>query len=173
MKYKVIDLFAGVGGMSLGFEMAGFDVVLANEYDKDIATAYKKNHSSTKMINEDITKLDLQSVFEQYKGNIDVIIGGPPCQGFSQKGKRKTIHDERNFLFKYYVKDMHQKENSYIKAFESKVIMYLFEDVMKMRPENIFIGHHKKNGKMIFSEICKAFEQDGEGIFGIEDLENI
>lgn len=45
MKYKVIDLFAGVGGMSLGFEMAGFDVVLANEYDKDIATAYKKNHS--------------------------------------------------------------------------------------------------------------------------------
>ena len=74
MKYKVIDLFAGVGGMSLGFEMAGFDVVLANEYDKDIATAYKKNHSSTKMINEDITKLDLQSVFEQYKGNIDVII---------------------------------------------------------------------------------------------------
>ena len=104
MKYKVIDLFAGVGGMSLGFEMAGFDVVLANEYDKDIATAYTKNHSSTKMINEDITKLDLQSVFEQYKGNIDVIIGGPPCQGFSQKGKRKTIHDERNFLFKYYVK---------------------------------------------------------------------
>ena len=61
----------------------------------------------------------------------------------------------------------------YIKAFESKVIMYLFEDVMKMRPENIFIGHNKKNGKMIFSEICKAFEQDGEGIFGIEDLENI
>ena len=71
------------------------------------------------------------------------------------------------------LKDMHQKENSYIKAFESKVIMYLFEDVMKMRPENIFIGHHKKNGKMIISEICKAFEQDGEGIFGIEDLVNI
>lgn len=71
------------------------------------------------------------------------------------------------------LKDMHQKENSYIKAFESKVIMYLFEDVMKMRPENIFIGHHKKNGKMIFSEICKAFEQEGEGIFGIEDLGNI
>ena len=44
------------------------------------------------------------------------------------------------------LKDMHQKENNYIKAFESKVIMYLFEDVMKMRPENIFIGHHKKNG---------------------------
>lgn len=47
MKYKVIDLFAGVGGMSLGFEMAGFDVVLANEYDKDIATAYLR----TVMIN--------------------------------------------------------------------------------------------------------------------------
>lgn len=68
---------------------------------------------------------------------------------------------------------MHQKENSYIKAFESKVIMYLFEDVMKMRPENIFIGHHKKNGKMIFSEICKAFEQDGEGIFGMSHLSGV
>ena len=71
------------------------------------------------------------------------------------------------------LKDMHQKENNYIKAFESKVIMYLFEDVMKMRPENIFIGHYNKNGKMIFSEICKAFEQDGESIFGNEDFENI
>lgn len=104
MKHKVIDLFAGVGGMSLGFEMAGFDVVLANEYDKDIADAYKKNHKTTEMINEDITKLDLQLVFAPYVGKIDVIIGGPPCQGFSQKGQRKTIHDERNFLFKYYVK---------------------------------------------------------------------
>ncbi len=71
------------------------------------------------------------------------------------------------------LQDMHQKEEDFIRAFESKVIMYLFEDVMKMRPENIFVGHHKNNGKMIFSEICKAFERDGEGIFGIGDLEHI
>lgn len=101
---KVIDLFAGVGGMSLGFEMAGFEVVLANEYDKEIAVAYAKNHPNTKMIAEDITSLSLEEVVSKYRGEeVDVIIGGPPCQGFSQKGQRKTINDERNFLFKYYV----------------------------------------------------------------------
>ena len=104
MKPTVIDLFAGVGGLSLGFENCGFDVVLANEYDASIATAYEINHKDTKMICGDITSLDLGKVFSDYRGNIDVVIGGPPCQGFSQKGQRKTIHDERNFLFKYYVK---------------------------------------------------------------------
>lgn len=104
MKPKVIDLFAGVGGMSLGFEKSGFDVVLANEYDPSIANAYQINHKKTKMICGDITKIDFDDVFSNYIGKIDVVIGGPPCQGFSQKGQRKTINDERNFLFKYYVK---------------------------------------------------------------------
>ena len=100
----VIDVFAGVGGLSLGFEAAGFDVVLANEYDSSIADAYQRNHKKTHMVVGDITKIDFQEVFSPYAGKIDVVIGGPPCQGFSQKGMRKTIHDERNFLFKYYVK---------------------------------------------------------------------
>lgn len=101
---KVIDLFAGVGGLSYGFMQAGFDVVLANEIDATIAMSYSKNHPFTKMINKDITKLEISKIFKLYKNNIDVIVGGPPCQGFSQKGKRKTIHDERNFLFRYYFK---------------------------------------------------------------------
>lgn len=104
MKPTVIDLFSGVGGLSLGFEQAGFHVVLANEYDNEIAAAYKKNHDETQMVVGDITKLDIDKTFGPFVGKIDVIVGGPPCQGFSQKGQRKTIHDERNFLFKYYVK---------------------------------------------------------------------
>lgn len=103
MKPTVIDLFSGVGGLSLGFEQQGFDIVVANEYDESIAMAYKENHKSTKMIVGDITSLDLDAIFGEYVGTIDVVIGGPPCQGFSQKGQRKTIHDSRNFLFKYYV----------------------------------------------------------------------
>lgn len=103
MKPRVIDLFAGVGGLSLGFEKKGFDVVLANEYDASIAASYIANHKKTKMIVGDITSLDLEETFGKYAGTVDVVIGGPPCQGFSQKGQRKTIHDERNFLFKYYV----------------------------------------------------------------------
>lgn len=102
MKPTMIDLFSGVGGLSLGFEMAGFTVVLANEYDESIAKAYVQNRPHTKMIVNDITKLPIDSTFSPYRNKVDLIVGGPPCQGFSQKGKRKTIHDERNFLFKYY-----------------------------------------------------------------------
>ena len=102
IKPKVIDLFAGVGGLSLGFEMAGFDVVLSNEYDSSIANAYIKNRKNANMIIADITKLAIEETFVAYVGQTDVIIGGPPCQGFSQKGQRKSIDDNRNFLFKYF-----------------------------------------------------------------------
>lgn len=103
MVNKVIDLFSGVGGMSLGFEKENFEVVLANEYDKTIAESYKKNHPNTKIIVDDISKLNLEEEFRKFTNKISVIIGGPPCQGYSQKGSRKTIKDERNFLFRYFV----------------------------------------------------------------------
>lgn len=99
---KVIDLFSGVGGLSLGFRAEGFEVILANESDKEIADSYRRNHPNTLMINEDITKLDIEGSFGEFKGSIDGIIGGPPCQGLSQKGKRETIRDSRNFLFLYF-----------------------------------------------------------------------
>ena len=78
----------------------------------------------------------------------------------------ETRSDEDNNI----LAEICKKEISYMKAFESKVIMYLFEDVMKMRAEKIFIDYAQKKGKMIFSEICKAFEEDGEHIFGIVDI---
>lgn len=103
MKPKVIDLFAGVGGLSLGFKMAGFDIVLANEFDESIAKSYKYNHPETEVIVEDITKISHKDVFTNFKEKIEVVIGGPPCQGFSQKGQRKSINDDRNYLFKQFV----------------------------------------------------------------------
>lgn len=102
MKPTVIDLFAGVGGLSLGFEMAGFDVVLANEYDSSIAEAYVRNRPNANMIVADIAELPIDETFGPYEGKVTAVIGGPPCQGFSQKGKRKSINDPRNFLFRYY-----------------------------------------------------------------------
>lgn len=100
---RVADLFAGVGGLSLGFEQAGYDVAFAVEFDKDIAAAYEKNHVGTTVYNADITKLDPHELLKRH-GKIDVVVGGPPCQGFSQKGKRLSVKDDRNFLFRQYVR---------------------------------------------------------------------
>lgn len=101
---KVIDLFAGVGGLSQGFIAEGFEVVYANEYDKSIAEAYKLNHPKTIVDTTDITKINFKKTFEPLRNKITVVMGGPPCQGFSQKGKRIGLNDERNFMFKKFAK---------------------------------------------------------------------
>lgn len=100
---NVADLFSGVGGLSLGFRQAGFSVVFAVEHDREIADAYSRNDSSAVMFNDDITQLDPKKLSKRF-GRIDVIVGGPPCQGFSQKGKRLSVNDDRNYLFKQYVR---------------------------------------------------------------------
>lgn len=101
-KPTVIDLFSGVGGLSLGFAMAGAEILAANEFNPSIADAYTRNHPETPMFVEDITKLPIENAFRDYVGKTDIVIGGPPCQGFSQKGQRKSINDPRNFLFRRY-----------------------------------------------------------------------
>lgn len=100
---KVIDLFSGVGGLSLGFSMAGMQVVFAVEHDEAIAKTYEMNHKDTDMFCANIEDLNIQSLKEKY-GSVDVVIGGPPCQGFSQKGKRLSLNDERNYLFKFFIR---------------------------------------------------------------------
>lgn len=97
------DLFSGVGGLSQGFISAGFDIAFAIEFDKEIAEAYAKNHPGTEMINNDICKVDVDELKTRHP-HIDVIMGGPPCQGFSQKGKRLSLNDPRNFLFQQFVR---------------------------------------------------------------------
>lgn len=100
---KVADLFAGVGGLSQGFIKAGFEIAIAVEFDKDIAYSYKRNHPTTDVYAEDICKLNFKEIHSKHP-QIDVVMGGPPCQGFSQKGKRLSINDPRNFLFKQFVR---------------------------------------------------------------------
>jgi len=101
-KLKVVDLFAGVGGLSQGFISKGFEIEFAIEHIKEIAHPYKLNHPKTTVYDEDISQIDL-SKLKQKHPNIDVVVGGPPCQGFSQKGKRRSINDERNFMFKKFI----------------------------------------------------------------------
>lgn len=104
MKFKVTDLFASCGGMSKGFEMSGFSVKIANEIWKPAAETYVKNHPKTKMILGDITNPEIkeQVIEESIKNNVDVIIGGPPCQAYSVAGLRKP-NDPRGRLFEDYM----------------------------------------------------------------------
>lgn len=100
---KVIDLFAGCGGFSTGFGQAGFNVTKAVEFDVSIANTYQLNHPNTKTIVADIGTIDNVDNFTE--GEADIIIGGPPCQGFSMAGARIRdgfIDDPRNYLFKHY-----------------------------------------------------------------------
>lgn len=102
IKYNVIDLFSGVGGLSFGFsKMPEFNILVANEIDKDISFAYTINYPDVKMLNCDIKDLSediLNNVLNDE--NIDVVIGGPPCQSYSTLGKRQM--DERANLFMQY-----------------------------------------------------------------------
>lgn len=101
---KVIDLFAGCGGLSTGFEMAGFEVPLAIEIDAWASETYKINHPNTFVMTEDITKVtDLDALLDSNLFEVDGIIGGPPCQGFSLSGNRDP-KDPRNSLFMEFVR---------------------------------------------------------------------
>ena len=102
MSKKIIDLFCGCGGLSKGFEKAGFEVCLAIDIWKDAITTYNHNHKNPVAICEDIKNIDTQKLRELNKNNDIVgIIGGPPCQGYSTVGKR-DITDERNYLYLEY-----------------------------------------------------------------------
>lgn len=101
-KYTVVDLFAGVGGLSYGFSRNdSFEIILANEMQKDIAKAYTLNHPSVNMLQGDIKDLS-ENVLRQAIGNrtVDVVVGGPPCQSYSTLGKRQM--DARANLFMEY-----------------------------------------------------------------------
>lgn len=101
-KYTVVDLFAGIGGLSYGFSKnKKFKIVLANEIDKNIAIGYEMNHPNVKVLNKDIkeiSKIELLKILENQ--NIDIVVGGPPCQSYSTLGKRKM--DDRSQLFREY-----------------------------------------------------------------------
>jgi len=106
MKPKALDLFAGCGGLSVGFIQAGFDIVVASDVWKPTQDTYCRNHPKTKFVLGDITekvvKADIVSIFKKDRVPCDVIIGGPPCQAYSMAGFRDP-KDPRGKLFNDYV----------------------------------------------------------------------
>ena len=102
---NIISLFSGAGGLDLGFEKAGFNTVWANEYDKDIWETYEKNFPHTKLDRRSITKIPSDEIPEAIG-----IIGGPPCQSWSEAGALRGIDDKRGQLFFEFIRLLKDKK---------------------------------------------------------------
>ncbi|MDE6478667.1 MAG: DNA cytosine methyltransferase [Muribaculaceae bacterium] len=138
MSLNVIDLFCGCGGLSLGFEKAGYHTVLGIDAWQDALDTYQFNRTNATVMCADLTMLHPQDVIPKIGDvKIDVIIGGPPCQGFSVAGKR-IIDDYRNTLYKNFVE--------FVKFFKPKAF------VMENVPNILSMG-----GGIIKDEIIKDF----------------
>ncbi|MCW8283564.1 DNA (cytosine-5-)-methyltransferase [Agrobacterium sp. InxBP2] len=103
---QMIDVFAGAGGLSLGFKWAGWETIAATDFDKNAIETFKKNVDSNAfvgdmMLDETIDRL-VQSSERKSGGGILALVGGPPCQGFSTGGKRRSEGDHRNHLYRRY-----------------------------------------------------------------------
>lgn len=148
MPYKVLDFFAGAGGLSEGLRLAGLEVVFANEIDKWAKITYERNHPDTIFhccdiadVTPDTIYEDIHKAFDLELDDIDIMAGGPPCQGFSIIGQR-NIDDPRNRLFREFLRLVEQIQP---KAF----IM-----------ENVFGLLSMQNGK-VTEEIIEAFTAAG------------
>lgn len=140
----VISTFAGCGGSSLGYSMAGFRELLAVEWDDNAVETFKLNFPDVPVYHGDIAKLSVEQALEMTglkPGELDILDGSPPCQGFSTAGKR-NLYDERNQLFREYVR--------LLQGLQPKV--FVIENVS---------GMVKGKMKLIFAEILRELKASG------------
>lgn len=168
---KIISLFTGAGGLDLGFERAGFDIVWANEFDKSIWETFEYNFPNAKLDRRSITNISSQEI-----PNAIGIIGGPPCQSWSEAGAGRGIQDRRGQLFYDYIRILTEKKplfflaenvsgmlsfrheeafSEILKRFSDlnyNVSYFLLNandyDVPQDRHRVIFVGYHKKTEKI-------------------------
>ena len=140
---NVISLFSGCGGLDLGFERAGFNVPVANEFDPTIFETFKANHPNTHLIEGDVRQVTKEDIAPFLgNGEVDGIIGGPPCQSWSEAGSLRGIEDARGQLFFDYIR--------ILKEFKPK--FFLAENVSGM-----LANRHSDAVK----NIIKMFEEAG------------
>lgn len=148
-KNNVIDLFCGAGGMSLGFQNAGFEILLGSDFDGNCLSTHKRNFVNSKFIKCDVSELkgeEILSELKMKKGEIDVIIGGPPCQGFSTvNAKDRFIDNPKNKLFKEFVRIID----------ETKPKCFVMENV---------VGLTTMENGAVKQEIINSFKEIGYGV---------
>jgi len=147
-KFTTIDLFAGGGGCFIGFEQAGFENKLYNEFNKNVAAVFKHNFPNVNAIVDDIASID----FKPYAGLIDVVVGAPPCQSFSSAGKQEGLSDPRGLMFMQYARCLD----------EVKPKMFVFENVFNLLTHNkgeslrIIRQHFKDQGYKTLVKVLNA-----------------
>ena len=109
-KYNIVSLFSGAGGLDLGFKKAGFNIVFANEFDKTIWETFEKNHKTP------LDKRDIRNIKSDEVPSCDGIIGGPPCQSWSEAGRMKGINDARGQLFYEFIRLLKEKKPKFFVA---------------------------------------------------------
>ena len=155
---KVVELFAGAGGLALGVEKAGFDAIGLVEIDRDAADTLKKNRPKWNVLCEDIANLsnrdDLCDFFGVKEGELDLLSGGPPCQAFSYAGKRLGLEDARGTLFYHYA--------LFLRKLKPKT--FLFENVRGMlshdggRTYETILNVLSESGYTIQHEVLNAWD---------------
>lgn len=172
--YKVVDLFAGAGGLSLGFKQAGkFQIVAAAENNENAKKTYKRNHPEVDL-RDDVRKINYSDLKKKH-GDIDVVIGGPPCQGFSNANRQRaqTI-SMNNALVKEYVRAIQEltprvfvMEN--VSMLKSDVHRFYYSDKDKKTIDNLGIKLRKDDLELLAEDYCKGREQ--ELILTLKDYE--
>lgn len=144
-KYNVMDLFAGAGGLSYGFEQTGFNILIAVEKDAWAVETYKENHINQNIIEADICKLN-NNFFLRYRDKIDIVMGGPPCQGFSiAASNRRKKDDVRNTLYQQFLR--------VVSLVNPKIVV--IENVKEI------VNYNLPDGTKIIEDIKAFFERSG------------
>lgn len=147
---NIISLFAGAGGMDLGFKNAGFNVTWANEYDKTIWATYEKNH------NTPLDKRDIRKIASSEIPDCDGIIGGPPCQSWSEAGALRGIEDVRGQLFYDFIRMLREKQP---KFFVAENVSGMMANTHKEAVKNI-VRHLEDSGYTLDIQLLNAADYD-------------
>lgn len=149
----LVDFFCGSGGMSLGFSQNGYKVLLANDIESVCAETYSFNHyeiPKERIIVGDIKQI-VDNVENFINEEVDVIIGGPPCQGFSMANRQRIIDDPRNILYKYYVKGVEKLKPKFFVMENVKGMLSVAEQVKEdfhnLQGEDYDVSYHLFNAK--------------------------